>query len=238
MKNNYSTTWFKTFLEPITRDQSKIEIDFLIRFLPNPPYQHILDVCCGQGRHSNLLATRGHQITGIDLNQEALDKAKKASNDNASYHNMDMRCLNDLQDSFDAIINLWQSFGYFDDATNKDILRQMSSKLNPKGRLILDIYNRGFFEKHQGERKYEKTGMNISETKIVSDNRLSVELDYGSEKGLDRFDWRLYTPTEIKEMAEEVGLVVIVVCTDFDEGKQATDMSPRMQIVCEKTAYA
>ena len=61
-----------------------------------------------------------------------------------------MRNIQEISGSFDAISCLWQSFGFFDDSTNKDLLQKMNDKLNANGRLILYIYHRGFFEKHQG----------------------------------------------------------------------------------------
>lgn len=234
MKNKYSTAWLELFLEPIQPIQTEKEIAFLTYHLPNPPYKTILDVCCGQGRHSNSLAAKGYHITGIDLNQKALEKAERTSNGQTVYRKTDMRNLGELPGSFDAMVNLWQSFGYFDESTNRDILQQMSDKLNPMGRLVLDIYHRGFFEKHQGLRTFETSGLNITETKYMSDNRLMVKLDYDNIYEPDSFEWQLYTPDEIRELAQEMGLTCLIICTNFDEQQEATDNSPRMQIVFEK----
>lgn len=234
MKNKYSTAWFELFLEPIQPIQTEKEIAFLVQHLPNPPYKTILDICCGQGRHSNLLAAKGYHLTGIDLSQEALEKAEQTSNGQVVYRKMDMRNLDELPGSFDGVVNLWQSFGYFDEAINKDILQQMSNKLNPKGRLVLDIYHRDFFEKHQGSRTFEKSGLNITETKAMSGDRLKVTLDYGNAYEPDSFEWQLYTPAEIRGLAQEVGLSCLIVCTDFDKQQEATGNRPRMQTVFEK----
>jgi hypothetical protein len=52
MKNQYSTTWFEVFLQPIQPVQTEREIAFIARWLPPPAYMTVLDLCCGQGRHA------------------------------------------------------------------------------------------------------------------------------------------------------------------------------------------
>ena len=234
VKNTYSEIWFELFLEPIQPIHTEQEIAFLCHYLPTPPYITLLDLCCGQGRHANLLGSRGYKVTGIDLSKTNIDKAKIESNDQVVYFEMDMRNLADMSDSFDAIINLWQSFGYFDDDTNAEILRQIYRKLNPKGRVVLDIYNQNFFKQHQGTRHFEKCGLTITETKSMSDNRLTVLLDYGIGNKLDIFEWQLYTPDKICLLAEKIGFVCILVCANFDKTTPSSSDNPRMQIVLEK----
>ncbi len=234
--NTYSPTWFSLFLDPIQPDQTEREIEFLTRHLPNPPDITILDICCGSGRHANQLAVKGYQVTGIDVNQAALEKARRQATGRVTYHNLDMRHLAELPGSFGAILCLWQSFGYFDDATNVDILAQISRKLKPQGRLVLDVYHRGFFEKHQGKHTFERAGVKITETKFMSEHRLTVKLDYNNNKAPDQFEWQLYTPGELRAIAKTVRLDRRVICTNFDEHQQASDTVPRMQLVFEKTS--
>jgi SAM-dependent methyltransferase len=234
MMNRYSAIWFELFLEPIQPIQTESEISFITRHLPNPPYSRILDLCCGLGRHARLLADKKYQVTGVDFNKAALDKATSLSNEKVVYRELDMRQLAELPDTFDAVINLWQSFGYFDETINADILRQIGYKLYRRGRLILDVYHRGFFEQHQGIRQLESNGVTVTETKLMKGNRLSIELDYeGRER--ERFEWQLYSPDEIGAQAKEYSLVPVIICTGFNEMQSASDNSPRMQIVFEKT---
>lgn len=234
MMNSYSAIWFELFLEPIQPVQTESEIAFITRHLPNPPYSRILDLCCGPGRHARLLADKNYQVTGVDSNKAALDKAASLSNGKVVYRELDMRQLAELPDFFDAVINLWQSFGYFDEHINADILRQIGYKLNHKGRLILDIYHRGFFEQHQGIRQFESNSVTVTETKFMKGDRLNVELDYEGRE-MERFEWQLYSPDEIRAQAEKYGLVPLIICTGFNEKQPVSDNSPRMQIVFEKT---
>jgi SAM-dependent methyltransferase len=232
MTNRYSATWFEIFLESIQTVQTETEIAFLTRHLPNPPYTTVLDVCCGPGRHARLLAAQGYQVTGVDADRAALDKAGRLSGGQVVYRELDMRRLADLSGSFDAVINLWQSFGYFDESANADVLRQISGKLNPRGRLVLDIYHRGFFEQRQGAQRSERSGVAITETKYLTGNRLAVKLDYDGREQ-DRFEWQLYTPDEIVTLAGRYGLTPLICCTGFDERQPASADHPRTQIVLE-----
>ena len=80
-------------------------------------------------------------MTGIDVNLKALADARQRAADNPLYLEHDMRQVATLPGTFDAILCLWQSFGYFAETINRDILRQMRAKLNPYGRLVLDTPN-------------------------------------------------------------------------------------------------
>jgi SAM-dependent methyltransferase len=232
MKTNvYSPTWFELFLQPITPAQTEHELAFIAHWLPQPTYTTVLDVCCGMGRHAHGLSQRGYRVTGVDVNTLALGYARN-QRDNVVYLERDMRELDSLPNSFDAVICLWQSFGYFDDVTNTDILRQIHRKLNPQGRLILDLYHRDFFAQHQEPRVFERGARAVNETKRMTGNRLSVRLDYGD--WYDEFDWQLYTPDELCELAKRLGFESLVVCTEFDGTQAATAEQPRMQVVLEK----
>ena len=81
---------------------------------------------------------------------------------------------------------------------------------------------------------FERRGLTIVETKRMTAKRLTVQLDYGSGRVADAFDWQLYTPAEMCDHAGQFGFVPLVICTGFDEEKPASADSPRMQFVFEK----
>lgn len=234
MVNSYSQTWFELFLE--TQPYTKQEVAFIARHLPNPPYSRIMDIGCGPGRHTRLLAERGYEMVGIDLDEVSLDKARRHTIGKATYIQKDMRQLEEVPGTFDAMLSLWQSFGYFDDSTNRDMLRQISQKLNPQGRLILDIYHRGFFERYQGTRQLNKRGLEITAASTMHGNRLAVQLDYGNEHEREMFEWQLFTPEDICQWAVEFDLACLLMCTECDEQKSVTPENPRMNLVFERAA--
>jgi SAM-dependent methyltransferase len=234
--NEYSPAWFDIFLSSYPQEVTDKEIAFLTRHLPLPDYRNVLDICCGMGRHAVPLAGMGYHVTGVDRDAAALVVACQQAIGRADFLEADMRDLASLPGTFDAALSLWQSFGYFDEETNVDIMRQMHDKLNPRGRLVLDIYHRGFFEAQGTEagRTFEKEGLTIVETRQLTGNRLTVTLDYDGESPPDVFDWQLYTPEDIGTLASEVGFRVLTLCTEYDEAQPATSTRPRMQLVLEK----
>jgi SAM-dependent methyltransferase len=234
MSNHYSTTWFELFLVPYDPAQTEREIAFIARWLPQPDYTTVLDICCGPGRHARLLAQRGYRVTGVDTSAAALVAATTESGDAIVYLQRDMRDLESLSGSFDAAVCLWQSFGYYDAATNAEILAQIARKLKPGGRLILDIYQRDFFERNQGTRSFERGGAIVTETKRMDGDRLIVRLDYAARGEADEFEWQLFRPEEICQLAEQCGFTPLNVCTGFDEALPASAEQPRMQLVLEK----
>ena len=63
----------------------------------------------------------------------------------------DLRELDPLPGGYDAVINMWASFGYFDAAENERVLGSFARRLRHHGRLVLDVYNRAFFEARAAE---------------------------------------------------------------------------------------
>ncbi len=232
--NEYSHTWFEQFLRPIPPRQTQREIEFLSRQLPLPRYGKILDLCCGEGRHAGELARFGYDVTGVDANEHALSVARQRIGPAAQWLIGDMRQLHRINDRFDAVTCLWQSFGFFDEQTNAAVLGSMAGLLNPGGRIILDIYNRDFFQIHQGTRTFETAGgVRVSETKELAGRRLRVRLDYADTAQVDQFDWEVFTPAELNDVAGSIGLRSMLACSGFDEALPPAPERPRMQIVLQ-----
>lgn len=234
MPNTYSPLWVETFLKTVPPGQTEKEVAFIAQHLPQPAYQTVLDLCCGLGRHTRLLAERGYRVTGVDRDAAILAEARKSSPGEITYLQQDMRQVADVSGSFNAVLILWQSFGYFDRATNTGLLRQICRKLNPGGRLILDIYHRLFFERHQGTYQFERNGLRFTSTQVMAGHRYTVQLDYGPDHPLETFNWQLYTPDEMEQLAGQLGFTQLLACTHFN-GQQPTSADyPRMQIIWQK----
>src|SRR6056297_542997 len=82
--------------------------DLIEEVIPVSAYRNVLDLGCGRGRHSITLAQRGYQVTGIDLSNKAIEKAKRIAGqknlNNVKFFVRDMR--DPLPKQFDAIVNL------------------------------------------------------------------------------------------------------------------------------------
>ncbi|MBC7790479.1 MAG: class I SAM-dependent methyltransferase [Anaerolineae bacterium] len=233
--NEYSAEWFALFLGTSPPPGLELEIAFIERQLPQPSYERIVDLCCGTGRHARLLAALGYDVLGIDSNRVALATARDSQQPRAQYLELDMRRLADVPGEFDAVLNLWQSFGHFDEATNAAILGLISSKLRSGGRFIIDLYHREFFERRQGMRTFERGGQNVAESKSMVGNRLTVRLQYDTTSASDVYEWQVYTPSELLELAARHDLRCMVACSEFREEVPPTAEQPRMQFVFERS---
>ncbi|MEX0995304.1 MAG: class I SAM-dependent methyltransferase [Balneolaceae bacterium] len=118
--------------------------DLIERFVPCSSYPRILDLGCGRGRHSLTLAERGYQVKGIDLSEEAIEKAVIKANErklkNVSFQVGDMR--DPLPETFDAVVNLFTTFGYFEeDEENATVISSVGAMLREGGIFFLDYLN-------------------------------------------------------------------------------------------------
>jgi 2-polyprenyl-3-methyl-5-hydroxy-6-metoxy-1,4-benzoquinol methylase len=131
--------FYETFLDERTPE----EVERIVELLECEPAAEILDCPCGHGRISNALADRGFRVTGIDVTELFLDRAREdaaARGVEVDYVQGDMREL-PWRDRFDGLVNWFTSFGYFPDEENKRVLRGFHDALKPGGRLVLETQN-------------------------------------------------------------------------------------------------
>jgi len=137
--------WFETFFQGPAVDfwtramspaQTLTEVDFLEKTFDVKPGARLLDVPCGNGRHSIELARRGYRVTGIDLSDEFLAAAR--SELDADWRKGDMRALVLDAASFDGAFCVGNSFGYLDHEGIATFLSALAGALKPGARLIVD----------------------------------------------------------------------------------------------------
>jgi SAM-dependent methyltransferase len=104
----------------------------------------VLDVPCGWGRHTRLLAEAGHDVVGADLSPALLARAKAPADGRPpGYVAADVRALPFRSGSFDAVLNVFTSLGLFlDDAEDVRALREARRLLRPGGRFLLESMHR------------------------------------------------------------------------------------------------
>jgi SAM-dependent methyltransferase len=185
------------------------------------------------GRHARALSSRGYSVTGIDRDADAIAKARELAAD-PSYVYVDIRDYRPAPGAFDVAIVMSQSFGYFDPATNRDVLGRLAAGLRPGGRVILDLWNQEFFAAHQGERKLETASGMVRESKHLNGDRLRVQLAY-PDGAHEEFEWQLFTPAKMISLAQSVGLALLLSCTDFDAKITPSPTKPRIQFVLERS---
>lgn len=121
-------------------EQTRAEAGFIHEALGLPTRSRILDAPCGSGRLALALAELRYNVTAIDQSRQLIQWAtddNQARGLDVEWRTGDMRQLPQFGE-FDAAVCFWNSFGYFDDAGNRNFLQAVSRSLKPGGRLVLD----------------------------------------------------------------------------------------------------
>lgn len=120
--------------------EAQLFIDNITHYLNLPENAKILDLACGKGRHSIYLNTLGYNVIGADLSKNSIQIASKYQNDTLHFQIHDMR--KPFEDKFDAILNMFTSFGYFEnDEDNLITLKAIKTSLSEYGFGVIDFMN-------------------------------------------------------------------------------------------------
>ncbi|MFF9400537.1 methyltransferase domain-containing protein [Streptomyces sp. NPDC014744] len=130
-----------TMFSPV-RAQSVAELVATSPLLDFPPRSRVLDLCCGPGLFLVPLADRGFDVTGVDLSESMLERARSACEEAGA----DVRLVRGdmltytAPGAFDVVLNVFTSFGYFDDPDdNLRVLSNAWESLAPDGQLLVDV---------------------------------------------------------------------------------------------------
>src|SRR5579863_5613168 len=229
-----------------TAERAEREVAFAAQKLGLTGGARVLDLCCGPGRHSALLAQRGYRVTGLDLSQPYLDLARRAAADHQTAIETVLADMREIpfDNHFDAVINMYSSFGYLEsEIEDLKVLESISRSLRRGGRLLLDMLNR----------EWAVTNYIQNDWHAETDGTLYVEhraLDLASSRMRVRFvivapnggrhdsighDIRLYTLTEMIRLLERVGFIGIEVFGGFD-GERYGIETRRMVLCARKNA--
>lgn len=184
--------------------------------------RRVLDLACGPGRHAERLRDHGALVAGLDLSAPLLARARLRLGPGAPLVRADMRNIPFAPESFEVVVNLFTSFGYFaNDAQHLCVLTDVARILKAGGRLVLDYLNavhvRSGLVPHEElvvgservliDRRLTDDGRFVEkEMHLVDDNRRFVERV------------RLFTPDDLRRLASEAGLTVQATLGDYDGG--------------------
>lgn len=222
-------------------DAAPPETDHALLLLDLKPGAAVLDLCCGPGRHSLELARRGFRVTGVDRTRTYLEAARARAVEagvEAEFVEADMRAFS-RENAFDGAINLFTSFGYFEDPEDDlRVLRNLYRSLRPGCAVVCEMVGkenlaRTFqprdWREHNGEFwLYERTVRNAWSW---MENRW-VHLKDGARKEY-RVTHRLYSATEITGLARAAGFDRVEVYGNL-EGAPYDHEATRLVMVAHK----
>lgn len=216
------------------------QIERLLSLLDLPPDAHVADVPCGVGRHAVELAQRDFHVTAVDATAPYLARARDYAADEAvevEFVHEDMREFR-RPESFDAILNLYTSFGYFEEREDDErTARNFYESLAAGGTLVMSLTSKETLPKKFEKRTWEeRNGCYMLEEHDISDdwswmeNRWIIVDDSVKEFTVSH---RLYSAFELSELLERVGFDAVSVYGDF-EGSDYDENATQLVIVARK----
>lgn len=214
-------------------------VEMLERTLPLGKCATILDLGCGRGRHAINLNRKGYHVTGIDLSKQAIatarEKAKKLGLKNIRFEVRDMR--NPLPETFDAVVNLFTTFGYFEsDDENAVVLESVRQMLRPGGIFVLDYLNAEKVRKdYRPFDEGEFQGIHYDIERYIKGNSIFKEITFSGDNiaGKKRYAERvkLYGLDWFKKEMRKQGLAIDQVYGDYEGNEFDPETSTRLMIV-------
>ena len=202
------------------RTYAKLEAEFIAEKMQLKPGMKLLDVPCGAGRHSREFARNGLEVTAIDINAECLKSARmNCKGLQVKTAIGDMKDLKRFKGQFDAVTNLFTSFGYFEtDLENEAVLRQFIAALKPGGKLALHLINRDWLMKRFNPADWTNSGSILQlnarkydpKTKCIETQMMVLNQKTGRAKSY-YYRHRLYSKAEVVALMKKCGLVNIKV---------------------------
>ena len=253
MQDTVPTDWYDGFFEgewldeiALARGEERTGAEglFVRDALGLQPGERLLDLACGHGRISLALARAGVRVTGVDLSPRSLELARDSAAREGlevDFVRSDMREI-EFDGEFDAAINVFTSFGYFEDeAEDQRVLDAVGRALRPGGRFLIDVINLLGFGRRYQPRRWEETASGV----VLTDG------EYDFLRGRNSETWtflkgdgsrtalvhsvRAYTPHELAQMLERAGLVVTASWGDWDGSPLSFD-SRRLILRADKPA--
>ena len=224
--NAFWETWGQTMFGRQRLAATTAEVDSIISLLGIKPDDSVLDLCCGVGRHALELARRGFEVTGVDRTRQYLEQASRQADEEGlkvEFIEADMREFS-RPAAFGAVINIFTSFGYFEDPEDdRRVIRNMCSSLKPGGRFLIDMHGKESLARIFRERDWTEVdgGIWLQERRVTK-NWSWMEghwiLLKGNERTEGKISHRLYSATEIMALMVECDFSSVEAYGTLDGG--------------------
>ena len=233
----FNSPFYRELYAHRTGEEARAFVLKLIQELNLPVGASVLDVCCGNGRHSEVFNEKNCNVVGIDISEKSLEEAKARNLSNAHFHYADARNF-EMHERFDCVVNLFTSFGYFETTEEHiEMLQRIYEHLKDNGVFVFDFFNAEKVRAAGSEdRKVVKDGAEFHITKEITNNRVIKHIRIQKEAA--RMDFQesvaLYSKEQLVEMFEVIGFKNINTYGDYELGSFDLANSDRCIIICSK----
>ncbi|MEZ4937530.1 MAG: class I SAM-dependent methyltransferase [Crocinitomicaceae bacterium] len=239
-QSEWFSDWFNTsYYHILYKDRDEEEAEFFIRnlisYIQPSKETEFLDLACGKGRHSIFLNSLGYKVWGCDLAEQSICCAENNENERLHFFVQDMR--DPLPRNFDVVLNLFTSFGYFEDSEdNFKTFQSVAQRMNPGGLFVVDFLNA--HKIREGLIPFETKiidGIEFHITKHISNKRVIKTIDFQIED--ERHEYAesvsLLEKSDFMDFAEKAGLQLKTEFGSYDL-KPFQSHSERLILIFEK----
>jgi SAM-dependent methyltransferase len=219
---NWFTSWFDTpYYHILYKErnyrEAQIFMDNLTQYLNLPDKAKVLDLACGKGRHAIYLSQLGYTVLGADLSENSIAEASRNSNTHLSFKVHDMR--EPFEEKFDAIFNLFTSFGYFEDeADNLKTLIAIKESLSETGFAVIDFMNvNQVIETLVPEEVKTVDQIEFHIKRYVKEGHIYKEISFEDQGQYYHFTEkvRAFSLQDFQELMDEAGIYLLDIFGDY-----------------------
>lgn len=232
------TSWFDTpYYHILYKErnyrEAQLFMDNLTQYLNLPEKATVLDLACGKGRHAIYLSQLGYRVLGADLSENNIAEAQKNSNTHLSFKVHDMR--HPFDEKFDAIFNLFTSFGYFEDeADNLKTLIAIKESLSETGFAVIDFMNvNQVIETLVPEEIKTVDQIDFHIKRYVSEGHIYKEISFEDQGQNYHFTEkvRAFSLKDFQQLMDEAGIYLLDIFGDYKLKKFHKTDSERLILI-------
>lgn len=232
-KSWFDTPYYHTLYKDRDQKEAELLIDNLTHYLNLEPNAKVLDLACGKGRHSIYLNSLGFDVTGVDLSSNSIEFANKFANESLHFKVHDMREA--LDTKFDAIFNLFTSFGYFcEDQDNERTLKAMGSSLTEYGLGVIDFFNVDKVLTNLVEKESKTVeGITFDITRSYKDGFIYKDISFFADNQQHNYTEKVKAlrVEDFEKMMQNQGLYLLDTFGDYKLGKFHPKESDRLIMI-------
>lgn len=237
-KEKWYASWFDTpYYHILYKDRDYTEaqhfMDNLTQYLNLPDDAKILDLACGKGRHSIYLNSLGYNVTGADLSENSIATASKFANEKLHFKVHDMR--ETCEEKYDAIFNLFTSFGYFEsDDDNLTTLKAIHNSLNETGFACIDFMNVDYVIEHLVPEEVKSVdGIDFHIKRYLKDNHIYKEIDFEADGEKHHYTEKVQALRleDFEQMMEEARIYLLDIFGNYKLQKFYKNQSERLIMI-------
>ena len=205
--------------------------------------EEVLDLCCGPGRHSLELASRGYRVTGVDRTAHYLDHLSRTATEMGLSIELVQSDMREFvrESSFDLVLSLYTSFGYFRDIEDDlRVARNVYASLREGGCFLLELMGKEILARIYQEKGWiEEDGIYRLEERTVTEdwswmvNRW-ILIAPGEEPREFIVEHRLYSAAELTGLLRKAGFADLEVFGSLDWGSYDQNAS-RLVVLARKS---